>query len=184
MAGGRSVLGRMLLVQALAWTIASAGLAEEAPWYDPELIADFRVGIYCDPKVSETSSADDTIKGSVERLSGNPTFARGTTVVPAIDGINFGVEGRESPPSPETVTITVIHPPLGRNRVRKESWETQMQGNKVTYHGYFLGLSDGDPTGDWVITGTRSGKVLFKARFKVVKPSKKHFDPCRVGQTS
>lgn len=170
------------LVFALAFPSLCA--AEQNTWHDPAMIADFQVGIFCKPKASGSSQADDTIKGTVERLSESPVLGRESVIVPAIDQINFGVKAREKYFSAEEVTITVTHPPLGKNRVRKESWKTRMEVHKVTYHGYYLGLSDGDPTGNWTIVGTRGGVRLFEAHFKVVRPSQKVSDPCLVAQIS
>jgi hypothetical protein len=112
-----------------------------------------------------------TIKGTVDRYSANPVLLTETQTIPALDGLMFGVMGRESPPSPADVIITVDHPPLGPQRTRQESWKTQMQGRHSTFHGYYLGQSDGNPRGRWTITGTRAGLKLFSIEFEVVSPT-------------
>ncbi len=159
---------------------ASLAMAKPSASYNSGLIADFQVGIFCKPSESHDDAEGSTIKGTVQRFDNQPRLARRTQVIPAVDGIMFGVEARESPDSAANVTITVEHPPLGAKGLTHESWETRMSGTHTTFHGYYLGLSDGNPKGRWVITATRGKKTLFRAEFDVSGPAKPSKDPCRV----
>lgn len=165
-----------LLVAALCGLVACETTVETAApptaWHDPDKISDFRVGIFCKEGRIVASAANQTIKGSVDRFANKKRvpFARATQRIPAVDQLLFGVEGRETPPSPDVVTITVKHPALGPQKVVRESWTTNMEGNRVTFHGYYLGLADGNPEGQWTIEGTRAGELLFEAKFNVVPP--------------
>jgi hypothetical protein len=56
-----------------------------------------------------------------------------------------------------------------------------MQGDRITFHGYYLGLSDGSPVGDWTITAIRGGRELFAVEFEVVsatRADRKHYADC------
>lgn len=161
----------MIVALCAAGTIfasSDAICAEPTSTYDPDRIADFSVGIFCPPEKSHKTEAHDTIPGEISRYEDSPVPVRKTQTVPAIDGISFGIEGRESQASPADVTIVVDHPAMGSDLVTSESWTTQMEAQRITFHGYFLGLSDGNPNGRWTITGVRDGQVLFRTEFDVV----------------
>jgi Domain of unknown function (DUF3859) len=168
----------LVWAQVVFCALTGVALAKPTASHDPALISDFRVGVFCSPDETYTTDARGTIKGSVERYHRSPRLVWETQTIPAIDHILFGVEGRETPASHAIVTITVRHPPLGPGRVKVESWETQMTGAHTTFHGYEIGLSDGNPKGKWTITGTRGTKTLFQAEFQVVRPAKDASNPC------
>lgn len=173
------------MASAVLWLALAAGNAFAGPsvTYDAKRIASMDVGIFCRDGVGASRSDESgTIKGTVERLDRNPTLAKQTRTIPAIDQIMFGVEAREAKEN-GVVTITVTHPPLGRDRVTSESWETQMDPSGTTVHSYYLGLSDGNPVGRWSIVATARGRVLFEAEFDVV-PRKGAKDPCANRPTS
>lgn len=170
---------------ALLWLSVCAGpvLADQSASYDSKRIASMEVGIFCRGEVGASQSAESgTIKGTVERLDGNPPLVKKTRTVPAIDQITFGVEAQEAVEN-GVVTITVTHPPLGAGRVTTEQWETQMDTGRSTVHSYYLGLSDGNPVGRWTIVGSVGSRTLFQAEFDVV-PRKGAKDPCRNRVTS
>ena len=123
---------------ALLWLAVCAGplLADQGASYDSRRIASMEVGIFCRGEVGASPSPESgTIKGTVERLDGNPPLVKKTRTVPAIDQITFGVEAQEAVEN-GVVTITVTHPPLGPGRVTTERWETQMDTAK--HHGPHL----------------------------------------------
>ncbi len=70
---------------------------------------------------------------------------------------------------------------MGSDGVTRESWTTQMEEQRITFHGYFLGMADGNPNGLWTITGIRDGQELFHTEFEVI-PGKSadpdEDDPC------
>lgn len=151
---------------------AAEGHADPAARHDAGRVADVSFGIFCDRPPATASTDKDTIKGTVERYAANPTLWRKTQVIPAVDGLLFGVLGREDPNSGAPVTIVVDHPPLGPRGTTRESWETEMHSNRITFHGYYLGLSDGSPVGDWTMTALREGRELFAVEFEVVKATR------------
>lgn len=166
---------------AIAATLAAGAVrAESGTWHDPALIAGFGAGIFCIVDPARTDEmVGDTIKGTVEFFSNEaPRLARETRTVPALERIYFGVEGRPTPPSADAVEITVTHPPLGWQGAVTETWQATDGGGRF-FHGYYLGLSDGDPTGRWTISGTRAGVPLWRAEFEVVDPATGEVDPCR-----
>lgn len=180
----QSAAGKGMLF-AVASLALAAGHAFAGPsaGYDGKRIASMDVGIFCRDGVGASRSEEsDTIKGTVDRLDRNPTLVKQTQAIPAIDQIMFGVEAREALEN-GVVTITVTHPPLGRDRVTSESWETQMDPSATTVHSYYLGLSDGNPVGRWSIVGTARGRLLFEAEFDVV-PRKGARNPCLDQPTS
>jgi len=158
-------------------TVAAACLATDlhadpAARFDAKRVAEVSFGIFCERPPATASTDKDTIKGTVERYASNPALWDKTQTIPAVDGLLFGVLGREDPSSSAPVTIVVDHPPLGSRRTTRESWETEMQGDRITFHGYYLGLSDGSPVGDWTITAIRGGRELFAVEFEVVKATR------------
>jgi Domain of unknown function (DUF3859) len=162
----------------------TTGIAEPTDvWSDPGQVRDIKAGIFCTPPASSRSRAAGTIKGTVERFDETPVLAQETLRVPAIEGITFGVQGREARNFNGVVTITVTHPPLGPKGATRESWTTHMEPDRITMHAYFLGLSDGNPVGRWTVEARRGAKRLFHAGFDVV-PAGKAREPCRGRQLS
>lgn len=166
------------------WGSMAVCWADGDSWSDPKRVVNVRVGIFCPPPVTSKSEGKDTIKGDISRYKARPALGRATNVIPAVDHILFGIEGRERPSTGDPVTIEVTHPPLGPNAVRHESWVTHMRVGEGSFSGYEIGLSDGNPVGTWVISGTRNGRKLFSASFDVVRPSKANFDPCTTKPSS
>jgi len=176
---------RRVVVAALAlWGSVAVGWAEGQSWSDPKRVVNVRVGIFCPPPVTSKSEGKDTIRGDISRYDARPVLGRATNVIPAVDHILFGIEGRERPSTGDPVTIEVTHPPLGPNAVRHESWVTHLRAGEGSFSGYEIGLSDGNPLGTWVITGARKGRKLFSASFEVVRPSIVNFDPCTTEASS
>lgn len=175
---------RLVLAALILSASPVAGRAEGESWSDPKRVANVRVGIFCPPSVTSKSDGADTIRGDISRYSDRPALGKSTNIIPAVDHILFGVEALERPTTGDAVVIDVTHPPLGPDGVRHESWVTHMRVGEGSFSGYELGLSDGSPMGRWTISGTRNGKKLFSASFEVVRPSKKHFDPCHVKTSS
>ncbi|WP_299474527.1 DUF3859 domain-containing protein [Cypionkella sp.] len=169
---------------AFAFGCATMSLADGEVWSDPKRVVDVRVGIFCPPPVTSKSQSKNTISGDIARYSERPVLGRATNLIPAIDHILFGIEGRERPATGDAVTIEVTHPPLGAQGTRSESWTTYMRAGEASFSGYEIGLSDGKPLGKWTVSGTRNGKKPFSANFEVVKPSKTNFDPCERIPTS
>ncbi len=91
-------------------------------------MTDISFGIFCQRPADYVTKDADTVKGSVERHLANPAQLKQTQTIPAIDGLLFGVMGREDPSSASEVIIVVEHPPLGRSGATRESWTTEMQG--------------------------------------------------------
>lgn len=151
---------------------AAQAQAEPTASFDPNRVTEVNYGIFCERPPAKASADQDTIKGSVERYSTNPALWSETQTIPAVDGLLFGVLGREDPDSGFPVTIVVDHPPLGPSGTTTESWDTEMHGDHVTFHGYYLGLGDGNPVGRWTITALRGGRELFAVEFDVVKATR------------
>ena len=152
--------------------VATQGKADLSTRHDPRKITDLSYGIFCERPPTKASTDEDTIKGSVERYSSNPVLWQKTQAIPAVDGLLFGVLGRETTDTDAAVTIVVDHPPLGTHGNTRESWETDMHRDHITFHGYYFGLSDGSPVGNWTITAIRGGQELFVVEFEVVKATR------------
>ncbi|HQU67811.1 MAG TPA: DUF3859 domain-containing protein [Albidovulum sp.] len=178
--GERRLLALKILVwaQILVCALSSSAAAEAQVWFDPKLVTDVRIGIFCSPDSPYLSSSPDTTKGTTERYSKNPVLVSKTQTIPAINRIMFGIETRQLFRSLPKVMVTIRHPPIGPSRARTERWESWPDDNQITSDGYILDPADGDLTGIWTISGTRGSEEVFRVAFKVVKPKKGDSNPC------
>lgn len=172
-----------LLTALFACVWINPAIAQPQAEHDAKRIAELHFGIFC--KIDETlssSSAKNTIKGTVENYDSSLPLVEETQTIPAVDRLYFGVLEREKTEN-GTIVITVTHPPLGADGTTVESWKSTMSPNELTMHAYYLGLSDGNPVGRWTITGEKGGTKLFYVEFDVVPKARKP-DPCLVKPVS
>jgi Domain of unknown function (DUF3859) len=148
------------------------GHAEPTARFDLNLISDVQAGIFCYRSPDYVTKDRVTIDGKVDRFDEAPDIVKQTQIIPAIDGLLFGVSGRGSSSSGVVVTLEIEHPPLGASGITRETWEAWYPNDRITMNGYTLGLDRGDPAGKWTLTAKQREKVVFQVEFDVVEASK------------
>lgn len=148
------------------------GHAEPTARFDLNMLSDIQAGVFCYRSPDYVTKDRVTIDGKVDRFDEAPDIVKQTQVIPAIDGLLFGVSGRGSSSSGVVVTLEIEHPPLGDQGITRETWEAWYPNDRVTMNGYTLGLDRGNPVGKWILTAKQKKKVVFQVEFDVVEASK------------
>lgn len=161
-----------LLFHVALGVFSSAGTAQAEPVakFDPKRISEVRAGIFCYRSPDYVTKDPVTIDGKVDRFDEAPDLVKQTQVIPAIDGLLFGVSGRGTSSSGVVVTMEVVHPPLGKTGITRETWDAWYPNDRITMNGYTLGLGRGSPLGVWTLTAKRKGKKVYEVEFEVVEP--------------
>ena len=156
---------RVLLTISL-WLIAQSGFAEtRAPG-----ASTFSFGIYCAEEGLEQVEAEDTISGVVNLLPYTPEFVRRTPVIPARLGIGFGVHVTVLPEFAGTAVIETTHPPMGPNGVTVETWVTDFTADRVSHNGFTFEHDYELVQGDWSISASINGRLIYHVDFTIVDP--------------
>lgn len=154
--------------------MTSVGPAKADPTasFNLNRISDVHAGIFCYRAPDYLTRDTETIDGTVDRFDTAPDLVKQTQVIPALDGLLFGVSGRGAPGGDLVVTMEVVHPPLGEKGITRETWEAWYPNDRITMNGYTLGLDRGSPIGTWTVSAKRNGKMVFEVQFEVVKAKK------------
>lgn len=166
--------GSAILLFCVALSILSSvenAQAEPVAKFDLKRISEVRAGIFCYRSPDYVTQDSATIDGKVDRFDVAPDLVKQTQVIPAIDGLLFGVSGRGTSSSGLVVTMEIVHPPLGKAGVTREAWDAWYPNDRTTMNGYTLGLDRGSPLGVWTLTAKRNGKKVYEVVFEVVEPS-------------
>lgn len=104
------------------------------------------------------------------RLTGNLPFIAETKIVPAVQGIGFGVEAMGAGGQDiRNVTITVTHPPIRGTTV--ETFSSAISGQALSAFYYRLERPEEVVTGTWRITARAEGVVIYTIDFDLILPS-------------
>lgn len=145
-------------------------LAQSVDQLSP-LMASFRAGVFCAPKVISTTPAPDTIAGVTNVIEDVPPFVSAGRNVPAVLGMGFGVLAGAKQQLLLDVLVVVTHPPMGEAGVTRQSYYTDITniGQSMTLYqfDYDYELVEGP----WTITATQGDEILFRAGFTVVPPA-------------
>ena len=158
-------VSRVVLTISL-WLVALPGWSEtRAPG-----AVDFSFGIYCAEEGLEQVEAEDTISGVVNLLPHTPEFVRRTPVIPARLGIGFGVHVNVRPEFAGTAVIETRHPPMGPNGVTVETWVTDFTEDRVAHNGFTFEHPYELVQGDWSISASINGRLIYHVDFTIVDP--------------
>ena len=162
-------------------------LAEPVASYDPTQIKDFGFGIFCNRSADYVTKGETSIDDEVDRFDVAPPLIKQTQVIPAVDGLLFGVQAISKTPSEIVVTMVVKHPPLGDTRLTRETWESAIVGDRMTMNGYVIGLDQGNPFGTWTIKAVRQGRKVYEVTFEVVEATnadRRKYKSCKGAKVS
>lgn len=154
----------------IAWGVAVSGAEDD---FVSPLIGFFDAGVLCGQDGGERRTAPDTLAGSTFVIEDVPPFVSKARLVPAVLGIGFGVRaGLASELGQDGVLMRITHPPLDGSGATQQSFTTHI-GSKDTPgitlyqfdYPYEIAL------GDWTMTASYGGAILYETTFTVVPPS-------------
>lgn len=135
------------------------------------LMSSFRAGIFCAPKVVNTTPAPDTVAGVSNVIEDVPPFVSAGRNVPAVLGMGFGILSSSKQQMLLDVLVVVTHPPMGEDGVTRQSYYTEFTdiGESMTLYqfDYAYELVEGP----WTIAAMQGDELLFRAGFTVVPPA-------------
>ncbi len=153
----------LLLCASLA---APPALAEEP--VSPGAV-DFDYGYFCAREPAEIGVAEGTIAGVVNLVDGIPAFIARGTVVPAQVGVGFGVHILVDPAHAGLVDLTIEHPPMGPDKVTRQTWTTELRADDPDYLGYSFDEPYELVPGEWIFTAEAAGRLVYRAGFTVMR---------------
>jgi hypothetical protein len=131
--------------------------------------ADF--GVYCAVEADVEVPAEGTISGVVNLVTEPPVFQRRTNLVPARIGIGFGVHLMVLPEYQGQIVVQTTHPPMGPDGITRESWVTEVAVGRMALHGFSFEYDYEMVRGDWSISASVDGRLIYHADFIVVDPA-------------
>ena len=150
--------------------LATAAHAAPADMAGP-LIGSLESGIICPPPSVGETIAPGTVAGITHLVDEDPPFVSLSDRVPAVIGIGFGVKAMTADLSGVTdVTMTVTHPPMGRDRATQQSFQTRIDGTAPSLTFYQFDFAYELVQGRWQMEAVKDGVVLYRASFDVVAP--------------
>lgn len=156
----RTVIALLLLATPLAAQDKS-GLA----------IATLETGVICPPESTGTRPAPDTVAGVTNVVAEEPPFVSTVNKVPAVMGIGFGAKAMsETVFGIDNVTMTITHPPMGPEQATQQSFLTSISGTDTSITFYQFDYDYELLPGEWTMTATSGGDVLYTTSFQVVPP--------------
>lgn len=134
-------------------------------------LSQVEAGIICQPPVTGSLPAPDTLAGATHVIEEEPPFVSASRKVPAALGIGFGVKAQSADPAGiDAVTITVTHPPMGPDLIRTQSFTTRISGGDPSLSFYQFDHAYELVTGQWTLTARADETVLYAIAFEVVAP--------------
>ena len=167
--------------------LAGQSVAEPTASYDPTKIKDFGFGIFCNRSADFVTKGENSIDDEVDRFDIAPALIKQTHVIPAVDGLLFGVQAISKTSSEIVVTMEAKHPPLGNSDLTREIWESAIVGDRMTMNGYTIGLDQGNPLGTWTIKAVRKGRSVYEVTFEVVEATnadRRKYKSCKGAKVS
>ena len=160
----------MRLTLFLLCLMAAPAVAAPADVTGP-LIGSLESGIICPPPSVGESLAPGTVAGVTHLVEENPPFVSMSDRVPAVIGIGFGAKSMTADlfGLPD-VTMTVTHPPMGKDRVTQQSFQTRIDGTAPSLTFYQFDYPYELVRGRWTMEAQRDGELLYRVAFDVVDP--------------
>lgn len=155
---------------AIGWGVCASAQTDE---FKSPMLGFFEAGVLCAQDGGTVRDAPDTVAGTTHVVTDAPPFVSTGRAVPAVTGIGFGVRsGLIGTFAQDGVVMSITHPPFAGSGTTEQSFITQIgpKGSPgITFYqfdyGYELAL------GDWTMTATTGGIVLYEVTFTVVPPS-------------
>ncbi|MBF9034889.1 DUF3859 domain-containing protein [Rhodobacterales bacterium HKCCE2091] len=160
----------LALFAALASPAAAQDSSAANPWWG-EAVADVAYGIYCATEPVRQDPAPETASGVINIVDGLPEIVARQFVVPAEEGIGFGVLVQLADGiAYDNVAVTVTHPPFPGSGVEIERWTTSLDAEGYSLMGFTFETPEEEVPGEWTFSATIDGELLYHAEFQVVAP--------------
>jgi len=179
----RAALAGVLVIAIAA---GAAPAAPEAPWHDPALLDAFGFGLICADESGVREPAPGTIAGYIDIYAGDPWIARPTQLVPAVQGLAFGVIAQAGAGMPEgAVTVRMTHPPMAPSGQSVETWESGFGTGVASANFFRFDIPEERVPGLWTMESFVDGRPVYRVTFEVVDPAllPDFVDPCPTTQT-
>ena len=157
----------------LMCTIPVTTMAQDGPKPDtisPQ-IASHAAGVICAQPTAGIAQAPGTVAGTTHLIDIEPAFVSTTRRVPAVTGIGFGIKSTAVDISgiPD-VTITVTHPPMGKQRVTSQSFDSRISGSESSLTFYQFDFAYELVTGFWQMEAANGSDIIYRTTFEVLPP--------------
>ncbi|MFZ3583225.1 DUF3859 domain-containing protein [Loktanella sp. DJP18] len=150
--------------------LATAVHAAPADMTGPQ-IGSLETGVICPPPTVGETAAPDTVAGVTHLVAEDPPFVSMSRRVPAVIGIGFGAKSTTADlMGLSEVTMTVTHPPMGKDRITQQSFLTRIDGISPSLTFYQFDYAYELVQGRWQMEAVKDGEVLYRASFDVVAP--------------
>ncbi|SHF19849.1 protein of unknown function [Loktanella atrilutea] len=134
-------------------------------------IAQLETGVICPPPSVGESPAPGTLAGSTHLIEDEPPFVSSSSRVPAVIGIGFGTKSMTADLfGLQDVTMTVTHPPMGKDGITSQTFQTRIDGTEPSLTFYQFDYTYELVQGPWQMEASKDGEVLFRTEFEVVPP--------------
>ncbi|GEM_PF-5602474 len=145
-------------------------------FYENDYIASLDYGLICTLKRSGGTKDANTATGSTHIITGTPSFAARTTIIPAQIGLSFGVRVRAVGPGKlRNVVMSLRHPATGAGsrKTTFESWPaTITTNNPPTTSSFTFEAPHELALGRWIFEARKDDQVLYHVEFNVVAPAR------------
>ena len=139
-------------------------------------VVSFEYGYFCAIPAAGERPAEDTMAGSIKVLSETPRFAKHTTIVPAMIGVDFGILVQVVPDLAGPAVFYTEHPPQGDHGITTESWTGTLTADRPTYVGFGFEYDFELTPGPWTLSAMQNGRQVYEITFDVV-PASAALDP-------
>lgn len=159
-----------------ALALGSAALAQQVQLLPEDTvsaqIAAIDVGVICAQEIVGFNDAPGTVAGTTNVIEGEPDFISRNRVVPAVQGVGFGVKSRSASPfGLDGVIMTVTHPPMGADGATQQVYGTAISGTGRSITFYQFDYDYELLVGRWEMEASLNGEVLYRVGFDVVPPA-------------
>jgi hypothetical protein len=128
-------------------------------------------GVICPPPSVGDAPAPGTVAGVTHLVNEDPPFVSMSRRVPAVLGIGFGVKTLTADIlGLSDVTMTVTHPPMGKDGATQQSFLTRIDGGTPSLTFYQFDFAYELVQGTWEMEAVKDGEVLYRTTFDIVAP--------------
>ncbi len=134
-------------------------------------IASLETGVICPPPTVGETPAPGTLAGTTHLIEDEPPFVSRSNRVPAVIGLGFGAKSMTADMlGLSDVTMTVTHPPMGKDGITSQTFQTRIDGTTPALTFYQFDYDYELVKGLWQMEASKDGKVLYRTTFEVIAP--------------
>ena len=157
----------------LAATICAAqASAQPTSAWDETVFSSVTFGAFCPIEAVDSVPAPDTDAQKVDLLPVTPDIRWPGNLVPAMEGISFGIRTETIDDRLiDPVLIELNHPPFSESGTTRQSYLTVLGGTGASINAYSFDLPEEMVSGTWTFRAYHDGALLYEVTFEVVPPS-------------